>query len=221
MLCALSDAQCKTKELKTLSVVSDCRMDYLDFSHPLAVWLCVGLAAFHLRFIFVLLFVLFLFFFSFFLLHLHKKNIMDWVSERTELNRKLLRTPRLHFRDTRLHLTQLLVTYINRETCKRALTLDDYALFTTYCRTSDYNKFYYLLKIQLLCWLQISLVTKELLIILVFSKIQLVEYYQCCFPIGWATNSAGFETQNNGGWLAFCLLKLFCLDIFDQLVEFY
>ena len=32
---------------------------------------------------------------------------------------------------------------------------------------------------------------------------------------------AGFENLNNGDWIAFCLLKLFCLDIFDQLVGFY
>ena len=55
------------------------------------------------------------------------------------------------------------------------------------------------------------------------SKIQLVVYYQCYVLIGWATTSlnhgplvaksAGFENQNNGGWLKFCYLKLFCLDI--------
>ena len=44
------------------------------------------------------------------------------------------------------------------------------------------------------------------------SKI-LAVYYQCCVLIGWATTrlysplvakSAGFENQNNGGWIAFC-----------------
>ena len=48
----------------------------------------------------------------------------------------------------------------------------------------------------------------------IFSKIQLVVYYQRCVLIGWATTtlysplvaqSAGFENQNNGGWIAFCL----------------
>ena len=37
-----------------------------------------------------------------------------------------------------------------------------------------------------------------------FSKIQLVVYYQCYVLIGWATTSAGFENQNNGSWLVFC-----------------
>ena len=59
-------AQCKTRELKTLSVLSDCRIDYLDFSNPLTVWLRVGLAGFPFIFIFFLLFVLsFFFLFSF------------------------------------------------------------------------------------------------------------------------------------------------------------
>ena len=49
-----------------------------------------------------------------------------------------------------------------------------------------------------------------------------------CILIGWANTrlyviapkvakSTGFENQNNGGWIVFCWLKLFCLDIFDQL----
>ena len=62
------------------------------------------------------------------------------------------------------------------------------------------------------------------------TKIQLVVYYQCRILIGWATTrlyviysplvvkSPGFETQNNGGWIVLYQLKLFCLDIFDQLV---
>ena len=57
------------------------------------------------------------------------------------------------------------------------------------------------------------------------SNIQLVVYYHCCVLIGWATTrlvpkSAGFENQNNDSWIVFCQLKLFCLDIFDQLVGF-
>ena len=62
-----------------------------------------------------------------------------------------------------------------------------------------------------------------------FSKILLVVYYQCCVLTVWATTrlyvivakSAGFENQSNGGWIAFWWIKLFCLDIFDQLVGFY
>ena len=33
----------------------------------------------------------------------------------------------------------------------------------------------------------------------IFSKIQLVVYYQCCILIGWVAKSASFENQNNGG----------------------
>ena len=62
----------------------------------------------------------------------------------------------------------------------------------------------------------------------IFSKIQhssgllsmphsdLVELLLGYSPL--VVKSAGFESQNNGGWIAFCLLKLFCFDIFDQLV---
>ena len=70
------------------------------------------------------------------------------------------------------------------------------------------------MKIKFLKWQTISV-----------SKIQLVVYYHCCVLIGWVTlrlvaKSAGFENQNNDSWIAFFQLKLFCLDIFDQLVGF-
>ena len=59
--------------------------------------------------------------------------------------------------------------------------------------------------------------------LLPFSKIQLVVYYQRYVLIGGATTRLYVMAhyQNNGGWIAFCLLKLFCLNIFDQLVGFY
>ena len=48
-----------------------------------------------------------------------------------------------------------------------------------------------------------------------------MSYYQaiCYRPL--VAKSAGSEDQNNGGWIAFYKLKLFCLDIFDQLAGFY
>ena len=65
----------------------------------------------------------------------------------------------------------------------------------------------------------------------ILSKIQLMVYYQFWVLIGGATTrlyisslvakSAGFENQNNRGWIAFCWLNMFCRDIFDQLVRFY
>ena len=45
-------------------------------------------------------------------------------------------------------------------------------------------------------------------------------YWAICYsPL--VAESAGNENQNNGGWILFCYLELFCLDIFDQLVGFY
>ena len=47
----------------------------------------------------------------------------------------------------------------------------------------------------------------------------LSNYQAICYsPL--VAKSIGFENQNNDGWIAFLHLKLFCLDIFDQLVDF-
>ena len=54
--------------------------------------------------------------------------------------------------------------------------------------------------------------------IIVFSKIGVVVYYQCCVLIGWASE----KSRIFGGKKRLkCCFKLFCLDIFDQLVGFY
>ena len=60
---------------------------------------------------------------------------------------------------------------------------------------------------------------------------QLVVYYQCCVLIGWVITrlyviahwwrkAPRFENQNNSSWIAFCYLKLFILDIFEQQLAF-
>ena len=45
-----------------------------------------------------------------------------------------------------------------------------------------------------------------------------LSYYQA---ICYSGEKRRLWTQNNGGWIAFGWIKLFCLDIFDQLVGFY
>ena len=44
-------------------------------------------------------------------------------------------------------------------------------------------------------------------------------YYAICYsPL--EAKSAGFENQNNGGWAGFCEIKLFCLDILTNYLDF-
>ena len=48
-----------------------------------------------------------------------------------------------------------------------------------------------------------------------------LSYYRAIFYSPLVAKTVGFENQNNDGWIALRQLKLFCLDIFDQLVGFY
>ena len=85
---------------------------------------------------------------------------------------------------------------------------------------------------QSVCLISTCILTFRKTFSLAFSKIQVVENYQCCVLNGWArlyficysplvAKSSGFLAAKKGLKSSFNRLKLFSLRIFDQLVGFY